>query len=69
MNSKSTETAVPEATIRKAGRHVNQNEGLIFERSAPGKRGVELPPLDVPPVDAASALGAEFTRDDDRRLS
>ena len=63
MNSKSTETAVPEATIRKAGRHVNQNEGLIFERSAPGKRGVELPPLDVPPVDAASALGAEFTRD------
>ena len=24
---------------------------------------MELPPLDVPPVDAASALGAEFTRD------
>jgi glycine dehydrogenase subunit 2 len=63
LNSKSTETAAPEAAIRKAGRHVNQNEGLIFERSAPGKRGVELPPLDVPAVDAASALGAAFMRD------
>ena len=26
--------------IKKAGRHVSQNEGLIFEESAPGKRGV-----------------------------
>ena len=31
---------------------MNQNEGLIFEKSAPGKRGMELPPLDVPAVDA-----------------
>ena len=43
--------------------HVSQNEGLIFEKSAPGKRGMELPPLDVPAVDPATALGAEFTRD------
>jgi glycine dehydrogenase subunit 2 len=47
--------------IKKAARHVNQNEGLIFEKSAPGKRGMELPPLDVPPIDAAKALG-EFAR-------
>src|ERR1700758_378338 len=49
--------------IKKAGEHVSQNEGLIFEKSAPGKRGMELPPLDVPAVDATAALGAEFTRD------
>jgi glycine dehydrogenase subunit 2 len=49
--------------IRKAARHVNQSEGLIFEKSAPGKRGMELPPLDVPAVDARAALGADFARD------
>ena len=49
--------------IKKAGRHVSQNEPLIFEHSAQGKRGFELPPLDVPAVDARAALGAEFVRD------
>jgi glycine dehydrogenase subunit 2 len=49
--------------IKKAGRHVSQNEGLIFEKSAPGKRGIELPPLDVPAIDPGSALGAEYARD------
>jgi len=63
LNSKSTETEAPAATIRKVGRNISQNEGLIFEKSAPGKRGMELPPLDVPAVDAATALGAEFVRD------
>jgi glycine dehydrogenase subunit 2 len=43
--------------IKKAGRHVTQSEGLIFEKSAPGKRGAELPQLDVPEADAAAALG------------
>jgi glycine dehydrogenase subunit 2 len=43
--------------IRKASRHVNQNEGLIFEKSSPGKRAFELPPLDVPRADPAKALG------------
>jgi glycine dehydrogenase subunit 2 len=46
------------AKITKARRHPTQNEGLIFEKSAPGKRGIELPPLDVPAIDAASELGA-----------
>jgi glycine dehydrogenase subunit 2 len=63
LNSKLTETEAPPATSRKAGRHVSQNEGLIFEKSAPGKRGMELPPLDVPAVDAAMALGQHFVRE------
>ena len=45
--------------IKKAGRHVSQSEGLIFEKSAPGKRGFELPPCDVPAVDAKQALGVQ----------
>jgi len=50
--------------IKKAGRHVSQNEGLIFEKSAPGKRGFELPPSDVPAVDVRAALGLDFARGD-----
>src|SRR5713101_2082687 len=43
---------------RKATRHVNQNEGLIFEKSSAGKAAWKLPPLDVPEVDAAKLLGS-----------
>src|SRR6202166_130612 len=50
--------------IKTAGRQVNRNEGLIFEKSAPGKRGIELPPLDVPAVDPVAALGRDFVRDE-----
>ena len=46
--------------IKKALRHTNQSEGLIFEKSSPGKRAFELPPLDVPDVDAAEALGENY---------
>jgi len=63
LNPKVTESEVPAGTMRKASRHVSQTEGLIFEKSATGKRGMELPPLDVPPVDPAKALGREFARD------
>ncbi len=48
--------------IKKVRPHVNQNEALLFERSSPGKRGYQLPPLDVPPVDPVAALGLENTR-------
>jgi len=48
--------------IKKAGRHTSQNEGLIFEKSSAGKRAFELPPLDVPSVDAATSLGAHHRR-------
>ncbi|HWT89352.1 MAG TPA: aminomethyl-transferring glycine dehydrogenase subunit GcvPB [Candidatus Angelobacter sp.] len=43
--------------INKASRHPSQNEGLIFEKSSPGKRAFELPPLDVPSANAAAELG------------
>ncbi|MGH9565061.1 MAG: aminomethyl-transferring glycine dehydrogenase subunit GcvPB, partial [Candidatus Angelobacter sp.] len=49
--------------IKKATRHVNQNEALIFERSSRGKKGYRLPPLDVPAVDPATVLG-ELARAD-----
>jgi len=49
--------------IKKASRHTNQSEGLIFEKSSPGKRAFELPPLDVPDVDAAKALGTYHRKD------
>ncbi|MGD0438028.1 MAG: aminomethyl-transferring glycine dehydrogenase subunit GcvPB, partial [Bryobacteraceae bacterium] len=50
--------------IRKVRQHINQNEPLLFENSSPGKRGYQLPPLDVPAVDAASVLGAGNARAD-----
>jgi glycine dehydrogenase subunit 2 len=48
--------------IREARPHMTRNEGLIFERSTPGKHGADLPPLDVPPVSAEEVLGAGFAR-------
>src|SRR5512146_2853113 len=49
--------------IKKASTHVNQNEGLIFEKSSPGKAAYKLPPLDVPEVNAAKLLGASVRGD------
>ena len=48
--------------ISKVRPHLSQNEGLLFERSSPGKRGYQLPELDVPAVDLAEALGVENVR-------
>jgi glycine cleavage system P protein (glycine dehydrogenase) subunit 2 len=48
--------------IKKATRHINQNEGLIFEKSSSGKRAFELPPLDVPAADPAGNLGTNYRR-------
>ena len=50
--------------IQAAHPHMTRNEGLIFERSAAGKTGAELAPLDVPAVSPERALGEEFLRDD-----
>jgi glycine dehydrogenase subunit 2 len=44
--------------ITNATPHVNRNEGLIFEKSSPGKKAYKLPPNDVPDVDPAKLLGA-----------
>jgi len=49
--------------IRKASRHVSQNEELIFERSSPGKKAYRLPPLDVPEVDSRRVLGSSARAD------
>src|SRR5437660_10010961 len=54
--------------IKKATRHVSQNEGLIFEKSSPGKRGYKLPPLDVPEVDSGKVLGQAARQDDLKSL-
>ncbi len=47
----------------KVSSHINQNEGLIFEKSSPGKKAYRLPPLDVPAVDPQALLG-KHTRED-----
>ncbi len=52
-----TESSGPR-TLGKVRPHPAQNEALLFERSAPGKRAYKLPPLDVPAVNAKSLLGA-----------
>ncbi|HEY1581208.1 MAG TPA: aminomethyl-transferring glycine dehydrogenase subunit GcvPB [Terracidiphilus sp.] len=51
--------AIPEISrsIGKVRPHQTQNEGLVFEKSSPGKRAYKLPPLDVPAVDPAKLLG------------
>jgi len=46
----------------RASRHLVQNEDLLFEVSSPGKRGYQLPDLDVPaaPLTAARADIPDF---------
>jgi glycine dehydrogenase subunit 2 len=44
-------------TMGKVRPHQTQNEGLLFEKSSPGKRAYKLPPLDVPAVDPSALLG------------
>jgi len=46
----------------RARSHIVQDEPLLFELSAPGKRAYALPELDVPPVDPAAALGPANVR-------
>ncbi len=50
-------------TTGKVRQHPTQNEALLFEKSAPGKRAYKLPPLDVPPVDAEALLGSAVRED------
>src|SRR5438552_16311016 len=48
--------------IKKVSKHIVQNEPLLFELSSPGKRGYQLPELDVPAVNATEVLGAANVR-------
>ncbi|HEV7219215.1 MAG TPA: aminomethyl-transferring glycine dehydrogenase subunit GcvPB [Terriglobales bacterium] len=50
-------------STRKATRHTSQNEGLIFEKSSPGKAAWKLPPLDVPEVNTSLTLGSAERKD------
>ncbi len=50
--------------VGNAGRGLAWEEGLLFERSRPGRVGYSLPVLDVPEVDAAATLGTEMLRED-----
>jgi len=56
------EREIMENRIREARPHVNRNEKLIFERSTPGKCGVDFAPLDVPPVSPEEVFGPELSR-------
>jgi glycine dehydrogenase subunit 2 len=46
----------------KVRSHITQNESLLFEISSPGKKGYQLPTLDVPAVDPAAVLGSGNVR-------
>jgi glycine dehydrogenase subunit 2 len=59
----STSDQINRTTLGKVRPHQTQNEGLVFEKSAPGKRGYKLPPLDVPAVDPAQLLGPAYRQD------
>ena len=48
---------------RKVSQHVSQNEGLIFEKSSPGKKAYRLSQMDVPVVDTAKELGSAYRED------
>jgi glycine dehydrogenase subunit 2 len=50
-------------TPKKATTHVNQNEGLIFEKSSPGKKAYRLAELDVPAIDPSTLLGDQARTD------
>src|ERR1700687_2990676 len=54
---------MPKHMTRKATRNVSQNEGLIFEKSSPGKAAWKLAPLDVPEVNVGELLGSSERKD------
>ena len=47
---------------RHARPHITRDENLIFERSSPGKCGVDLPAPEVPAASAAELLGEDLSR-------
>ena len=52
-------------SITKVTQHPSQNEGLIFERSQPGRIGYRLPALDVEEQPINEIIPHEFQRTDD----
>ncbi len=58
-----SEGAATSKCIGKVRPHQTQNEGLVFEKSSPGKKAYKLPPLDVPLVSADELLGDTVRKD------
>ncbi|MDX6695453.1 MAG: glycine dehydrogenase subunit 2 [Blastocatellia bacterium] len=52
-------------SITKVTSHISQNEGLIFERSQPGRVGYRLPPLDVEETPLDELIPQNLRRTDD----
>ncbi len=52
-----------ENRIKHARSHMTRDEDLIFERTSPGKSGMELPPLDVPAISAKDVFGDQYRAD------
>jgi glycine dehydrogenase subunit 2 len=49
--------------VGKVRPHQTQNEALLFEKSAPGKKAYKLAALDVPSVNAEQLLGSAVRKD------
>ena len=47
----------------RAATHLNLGERLLFEEGSKGRQGYNLPPLDVPPVEASQIIQASLLRD------
>ena len=69
MHELDRETAQAEACAsakrsnqKRRRRHTKPERRADLRESAPGKRGLELPPLDVPAVDRAAKCSARTTR-------
>jgi len=54
-----------DSKITKVTTHISHNEGLIFERSQPGRAGFSLPPLDVDEIALDEIVPRELQREDD----
>src|SRR5688572_5512875 len=52
----------PELSPR-VGTHISLSERLVFEEGSPGRRGYNLPALDVPDTPLEEIVGLEFLRD------
>src|SRR6185436_6949677 len=48
---------------RRVATHITINERLVFEEGSPGRRGFNLPELDVPSKDVSSLLDSSLLRD------
>ncbi len=48
----------------RAGSHISLNEPLLFEEGSPGRRGYDLPVLDIPELEMDTLIPSELRRKD-----